>query len=412
MNDNLPSVTIIGLNYSPEPTGIAPYTAGLASGLVNLGWKVRAITGFPHYPAWKIPANYSGRTIHEDIDGVPVTRLRPYMPRNPSGVKRLAMEVGFGIRSATSRWGAADVVVMVSPAMFAVAIAQLRARFSPRRPRVIVWVQDLYSLGVTETGELGRSGARMMQTIESRVLRNADVVVAIHDRFKRYITSTLGVQHQNVEVVRNWTHLKATDIDRTGYRTKFGWGSEVVVLHAGNMGAKQALENVVEAARLADRDQAPIRFVLLGNGNQRDRLVALGAGIIRLEFIDSLNDDDFQGAMAASDILLVNEKPGVTEMAVPSKLTSYFLAARPVIAATDPGSITAEEIGNAQAGLRVNAGDPEELLSTALSLGRDPALSKSLGVNGAQFQARVLSQQAAISHYAEIITSLAGTRSR
>jgi colanic acid biosynthesis glycosyl transferase WcaI len=412
MSDNFPSVTIIGLNYSPEPTGIAPYTAGLASGLVELGWNVRAITGFPHYPAWEIPDTYLGRTIHEDIDGVKVTRLRPYMPRNPSGVKRLAMEIGFGIRSATSRWGAADVVVMVSPAMFAVAIAQLRARFSPRRPRVIVWVQDLYSLGVTETGELGRFGGRMMQTIESRVLRNADVVVAIHDRFKRYIASTLGVQDDSVEVVRNWTHLKAADIDRAAYRAKFGWGSEVVVLHAGNMGAKQALENVVEAARLADEDGAPIRFVLLGNGNQRDRLLALGEGILRLEFIDSLNDEDFQGAMAASDILLVNEKPGVSEMAVPSKLTSYFLAARPVIAATDLGSITAEEVGNAEAGLRVDAGHPQELLRTALSLGRDHALSKSLGMNGAQFQARVLSQQAAISHYAEIITSLAVTRSR
>jgi colanic acid biosynthesis glycosyl transferase WcaI len=179
----------------------------------------------------------------------------------------------------------------------------------------------------------------------------------------------------------------------------------VVVLHAGNMGAKQALENVVEAARIADQDAAAVRFVLLGNGNQRDSLFTLGSGIDRLEFLNSLNDEDFQGAMAAADILLVNEKPGVTEMAVPSKLTSYFAAARPVIAATDEGSITAEEVESARAGIRVNAGDPRELLRESLALGSDPARSEEFGINGALFQQQVLSAEAAISNYAEIITS-------
>ena len=38
----------------------------------------------------------------------------------------------------------------------------------------------------------------------------------------------------------------------------------MIALHAGNMGVKQGLENVVEAARQADATRSPVRFVLLG----------------------------------------------------------------------------------------------------------------------------------------------------
>jgi glycosyltransferase involved in cell wall biosynthesis len=412
VGEKTPRVTIVGLNYSPEPTGIAPYTSGLAAGLVGDGWNVQVVTGYPHYPEWRVADGYVGRRMYEIIEGVSVTRVRSYLPNNPAGVKRLLLEISFGFASIFTKWRQPDVVVLVTPALFSIAIAQLRARLSRKRPKVIVWVQDIYSLGVTETGAMGDKGAGLMTKVESYVLRKADAVVAIHDRFKRYLVSGLRVHADRVHVVRNWTHIKPLVVDRQEFRQKFGWGDEVVVLHAGNMGAKQALENVVEAARLADASSARIRFVLVGNGNQRDLLKELGTGIVRLDFMESLNATDFQGAMAAADILLVNEKPGVAEMAVPSKLTSYFSAARPVLAATDAGSITGEEIESAGAGVRVDAGNPAALLEASLKLGNDAEAKNEFGRNGAEFQARVLSARAAIAQYAELINSLAGVDGR
>ena len=407
VNDHQIRVTIVGLNYKPEPTGIAPYTSGLASGLHELGWEIRAVTGYPHYPSWRVSEGYVGNRMSDTVDDVPVTRVRPYMPRNPSGLKRLLVELSFGFRSSQVAWGQPDVVVLVSPALFSSAIAIVRARLSPRRPKVVVWVQDLYGLGVSETGALGKGPARIMRLFESFVLRRADKVVVIHDRFKRHVVERLGLRSDDVEVIRNWTHLELLSADTLNYREKFGWTDEIVVLHAGNMGAKQALENVIDAARLADLSRANVRFVLLGNGNQRGILEARAAGIERIDFMESLTDHDFQGAMRAADILLVNEKPGVTEMAVPSKLTSYFAAGRPVIAATDEGSITAEEIGAAGAGVRVDAGHPQALLDAVMRLGADVESSKLFGECGARFQLQVLSRDSAISHYAEVIKRLA-----
>jgi colanic acid biosynthesis glycosyl transferase WcaI len=412
MVQDLPRVAIVGLNYLPEPTGIAPYTSGLAAGLAAFGWDVNVVTAFPHYPAWRISDAYEGHKIRETLSGVNVTRIRPYMPKNPSGIKRLILEVGFGVGASLVRWGRPDVVVLVSPALFATGIALLRARLTPGRPAVIIWVQDLYSVGVKETGALGARSASLMTRAESLVLKRAHAVVVIHERFRRFVTANLGVRDQDVRVVRNWTHFEALSVDRNQYRDKFGWGDEFVVLHAGNMGAKQALENVIEAARLADLHGEPVRFVLLGDGNQREQLARLAQGVTKITFLSSLDDRDFQGAMAAADVLLVNERPGVSEMAVPSKLTSYFAAMKPVIVATDAGSITADELSAAGAGLRVDAGDPSALLSAALDMASDPARSKSFGQRGKTFQESVLAPSTAIAHYAEIITSLAKRRGR
>ena len=408
-------VLVIGLNYTPETTGISPYTSAFARGLAQRGITVSALTAHPHYPEWKIHQGYGRWTSTETIDGVSVTRLRHYVPANPGGVNRLVSELSFGLRLLFARWGRPDVVVMVSPALFSTAIAMLRARLSPRRPVVNVWVQDIYSLGITETGMGTGPVATLITAVERATLKAAAGVVVIHDRFGEHLSRRLGVAAEKIEVVRNWTHLDAqTPTDVAATRARHGWAEgETVVLHAGNMGVKQGLENVVAAARLADEHNRPVRFVLLGNGSQRDELQALGADVQRLQFIGSLDDAGFQDALASADVLLVNEKPGVSEMAVPSKLTSYFNAARPVIGATDPTGLTAGEIEAAGGGRVVLAGDPQALLDAALALGADPALARSLGENGFRYRTDVLGEAAAIDKFTGWLRSLtARSRSR
>jgi colanic acid biosynthesis glycosyl transferase WcaI len=151
-----------------------------------------------------------------------------------------------------------------------------------------------------------------------------------------------------------------------------------LAVHAGNMGAKQGLENVVDAARLADEKNAPVRFILVGAGSERQALDEYARGVSRLSFADPLAENEFRLALGAADVLLVNEKPGVSEMAMPSKLTSCFGASRPVIAATDRHGITASEIAAIDAGVVVEAGDPAGLLEAIMPLRDDPELAMRL----------------------------------
>jgi glycosyltransferase involved in cell wall biosynthesis len=365
------------------------------------------LTTHPHYPEWQIRAGYGQWSKKERLDGVPVRRLRHFVPPRPTGVRRLLSELSFGARLATTRWGRSDAIVAVSPALFSSIAAAVRAKVvSPKTP-VVVWVQDLYALGMAETGQgAGRAGA-VISAAEGWLLRHADRVVVIHDRFARRIVEDFAVNPDRVTVIRNWTHLpSAPETDRAATRRALGWGDETIVLHAGNMGVKQGLDNVLDAAQLAADRHERVRFVLLGNGSERSRLEHDGAGISALQFIDPLPDAEFAPALAAADVLLVNEKQGVSEMAVPSKLTSYFSTGRPVLAATDVRGITADEVRAAGAGVVVPAGDPGELLNAAVALGNDPARSGELGANGRRYRHTVLDETYAIDQFATLLSLL------
>lgn len=400
-------VLIIGLNYAPEHTGIAPYTAGMARGLADAGWDVQVVTGLPHYPQWRVHEGYPKATGEEVVDGVPVHRVRHPVPHDAGQLRRLGMELVFGLRAACRGWGRPDAVVVVSPALFASAIVRVRAALT--HTPVFAWVQDIYTAGLAETGAGGGLAARVMRAVEGRFLRSCRGVVVIHDRFARYLSHHLGVAPARLHTVRNWTHIAPpVAADAAAVRERFGWSPEdVVVLHTGNMGTKQDLTNVAAAAAHAHRIGAPLRFVLVGGGHQRPRLERLAADTPRFEVLPSVDDETYGALLRAADILLVNERPGLTEMCVPSKLTSYFTAGRPVLAAVEARSPSAEEVAAAGAGVRVAPGDPEALVAGALALHRETLATGGRSHDGGPRYVRdVLSRETAVRGFVAALGSL------
>lgn len=406
-------VMLVGINFAPEETGIAPYSAGLARGLVARGHEVSVVTTHPHYPQWRIAEGYGGWSRRESREGIDVRRLLHYVPRRPVGVSRAMSEVSFGVRASMTSWGRPDVVLCVSPALLSTAMAVGRATRSRSRPAVGVIIQDLYSAGVQEQGGSGRV-ARVFAGVESWVAGRADGVAVIHQRFKDRVVDSLGVPEERVSVVRNWTHLSDVgEVDRVAMRASLGWHeNETVVLHSGAMGQKQDLANVVDAARLAAQRGDRVRFVLMGDGGQRSMLEELGRDVRNLQFVDPLPGEDYGKALRSADVLLVNERAGLKEMAVPSKLTSYFSTGLPVLAATGAGSTTAEEIRASGAGVVVPAGDPAALVDEAQELGHDVARARVIGARGPDYCVRVLSEEAAIAGYDRWVRDLHARKRR
>src|SRR5205823_2099190 len=100
----------------------------------------------------------------------------------------------------------------------------------------------------------------------------ADRVAVISDGFREYL-QRLGVPELRIHSVRNWAWFTPPTETRRESRARLGWApSDFVCLHAGNMGQKQGLDNLLEAARLLQDDG--IRIVLSGDGNDRSRLIA------------------------------------------------------------------------------------------------------------------------------------------
>lgn len=402
-------VLILSLNYSPELSGTAPYTTAVARGMRRRGLSTRVVAAHPHYPAWKILPGYGRWYGRECVEGVPVTRLRHYVPGRPSSVRRALSELSFGLRLIATRWGRPTVVLAVSPAMISTALARARARITHPHTPFVVWVQDLYSVGLAETGQRHARGARLIAALERRLLRSSTAVVVIHQRFADRIHDDFGVPRDRITVIPNWTHLgQIPDADVAAIRQRLGWrDDETIVLHSGNMGVKQGLHHVIDAARLANTRHDEVRFVLLGDGSQRDELRELAsAEPANVEFIPPLDARSFTDALQAADVLLVHELPGVAEMAVPSKLTSYFAAGRPILAATGHGGATASEVTRAGAGIVVPAGDPAALIEGAIALAADEGRAAKYGENGRRYREAALDEGSAIDRFDSLLADL------
>lgn len=410
-------VDLVAINYRPEITGIGPYVTDLAQRLAANGWSVRVVTGFPHYPQWRLPDDLPAARTSGLIDGVEVVRVRHSVPPKPGLAGRARMEAGFGLRALRAGLRRESTVVVVSPPLIAAWLILLRQRLRrPRRRQPIgIWVQDLYGRAVVQTGAPARA-AGLVDRLEASALRAATGVGVVHARLGQVAGHRKDGKNRKdspddrrVVELRNWNQaLLAPRRDRAAARDELGIAADpVIAVHAGNIGRKQGLENVVAAAHCADRAGSTTQFHVVGDGNQRAALESAGAGVAALTFVDPLPAGAFHRYLSAADVLLVNESPGVTDMCLPSKLTTYFSIGLPVVAAVADDSITADEIRRAGAGEIVVPGDPDALWRAVERLAADPVRARALGESGKRYAQTQLSAPAAVERFEQWLDDLA-----
>jgi glycosyltransferase involved in cell wall biosynthesis len=220
-----------------------------------------------------------------------------------------------------------------------------------------------------------------------------------------------GVRSDRIVHLPNWTHIAGPRGDRVATRRRLGWADhETIVLHAGNMGLKQGLEQVVDTAKLARPRAAGVRFVLMGDGNQRSELERRAAGLSNVDFRPFEPPETFPDTLAAADILLLSERPSVRDMSLPSKVTSYLAAGRPIIAAVAAHGATAGLVARSGAAILADAGDPQEILRAIASIQADPVVGERLGRAGQRFAATELSSQDGLARSAEFVEQISAGR--
>jgi len=398
-------VSIFSTYYWPEESGNAPYVTGLAEHLASLGHVVCVATGYPHYPAWR--AQGMSFWTNEEHNGVKVHRRMHYVPRRQSAVSRAAYEGSLalsGLTTILSNWRP-DLVVAVMPTLASGFLAAAAATVA--RCRLGVIFQDLQGLGAKQSGiRGGERVARLVSSSESWVARRADVVGIVAEGFRAHLLAG-GVNPSGIHRIRNWSNFTTPTDSIAETRARFGWREdEFICLHAGNLGQKQGLANVVDAAaRVPD---ARVRVVLAGDGNERPHLErrVRDRGVTNVHFIGMQPMGGPCEAMCrAADLLLINQRPAVMDMSLPSKLTTYLPAGRPVLAAVNDASETAREIRASGAGWVVPPGDPHALADVIMSLADRVHELDEAGRAGARYAKDHLSRDVSLREIEAILAA-------
>jgi colanic acid biosynthesis glycosyl transferase WcaI len=401
---------LVSTNYAPEHAGIGPYATQIAEHWAADGAEVHVLTGLPHYPAWRVDPAYAGvKRVEEERAGVRVHRRGHAVPARQTALRRALFEVSVlrGGREAPAGMARPDAVFAQMPSLAGgVLAARLAERFGA--PFVPI-VQDLMGAAAAQSGIRGGGlAAAGAGAVERYALRRAALVGVIHETFVDKVAA-MGVPESRIRLVRNWSHVQRPSRPRAEMRARLGWRpGQTVLLHAGNMGVKQGLDVLVEAARLAPE----VRIVLMGDGNQRDHLRSLSGGLPNLDFMPPAQDAEFPDVLAAADVLLVTQRASVRDMSLPSKLTSYFAAGRPVIAAVAADSGTAQEVVRSAAGLVVPPESPADLLAAVRTLAADPARVAALAAAGPDYAATHLTREAGLARIDSLLAEALSTARR
>jgi colanic acid biosynthesis glycosyl transferase WcaI len=331
---------IHGINYAPEFVGIGRYTGELGAWLQSRGHAVTVLTAPPYYPEWRVPEPYRRPAWRREwLAGVEVLRAPLYAPARVTGKARILHELSFGASCLAwwpSLWARPwDAVLAVCPLLQSGLVPALLAR--RRHIPLIFHVQDLQLDAARDLGIIRQPLLfGLLERLERFLFTRAQAVTTISRGMAERIKAK-GAPAARVHLLPNWADLEEIKPGkrRNALRKELGLEDEIMVLYAGNMGEKQGLEIILEAAAITRQDTG-IRYVLAGTGAARERLMdqARGLGLATVSFLPLQPQERFPLLLAAADVHLVVQRGQASDLVMPSKLGNIMAAGRPFIATT------------------------------------------------------------------------------
>lgn len=338
----------------------------LAEDLSKRGHDVTVLTGKPNYPSGRFFPGYGFlKGGKERLNNVDIIRV-PLIPRGDASSLRLALNylsfVCFASLLAPFRCSKDyDVIFTYGPSPITVAIPAIVMRYIKKTP-MMFWVQDLWPESLSATGAI--TSQRVLSGVKwmvRAIYTHCDYVLVQSRAFIEPAIKS-GADSETIHYFPNWAEdiyqsprLISDRLDKIELPNGF------IVMFAGNLGAAQSLETIIEAAdRLRDCD---IYWVILGDGRRaewmREQIQERGLNQ-RVHMLGRKPMESMPHYFAQADALLVTLRSDpIFAATIPGKVQSYLASGRPVIAALDgEGAKIVQESG---AGFAVPAGDATKL---------------------------------------------------
>ncbi len=365
--------------YYPDHSATSQLLADLTRHLAARGLEIHVVTSRQLYnnPAAALPAQ-------DRLEQVVIHRLTTsrcgrgglwgraldYVTFYIQAVRRMARLIEPG-----------DLVVAETDPPLISVCAALVCRW--RHGRLINWIQDLFPEVAAALGVGGEGlGYRLLKALRNWSLRTAVYNVVLGDRMRDRLVAE-GVHPERIGVIPNWADgdaLRPVAHAANPLRATWELENRFVVGYSGNMGRAHEFDTLLQAADLL-RDIPQIVFLLIGDGAQRDRLIAEATrrGLPQIRFQPYQPREQLAVSLGVADVHLVSLAPPLEGLIVPSKFYGIAAAGRPTIFIGDERGEVASILKRHRCGLTVRVGDAERLAACILELSRTPARTQEMG---------------------------------
>ncbi len=350
-NGKVKRVLVVSLNYAPEMIAIGIYSSGMAEHLSRNGVETHVIAARPYYPAWR---TYEGWrrpwwTRRRGPEGTRAVHCPIYVPRNPTGPRRILHHLSFALSALpVLLWKALvqrpDVILLVAPSLISAPGVLAAARLSG----AATWlhVQDFEVEAAFATGLLDQKSlvGRLAERFEHAVLGSFDRVSSISGPMLSRLRRK-DVAEWRITEFRNWADIsKVQPIDGVSpLKAELGIDTPHVALYSGNLANKQGLEILPDMARRL-RHRTDLTIAVCGDGPMREILQQQAQDLPMMRFFPLQPIDRLSDLLGMADLHLLPQIAGAADLVLPSKLTNMLASGRPVLATADPDTALGQEV--------------------------------------------------------------------
>ncbi|MGK7394469.1 MAG: WcaI family glycosyltransferase [Candidatus Cyclobacteriaceae bacterium M3_2C_046] len=368
-------ILVYGINYHPELTGIGKYTTEMCEWFADNGHEVEMITAMPYYPEWKINHDYRNKGWYsEKIRNIKVFRSPFYIPKKVNGFSRILHEFSF-LLSSSVHWirfffkPARDIVISIYPPL---PIGFLPVIYKKIKKTPFVFhIQDLQVDAAKELKIIRQKALlNLLEWQEKYFINHADLVTTISEGMKQKIIQK-GLKNSEITLFPNWVDTKSLQPMpemQDSLKEKYGFTpDDKVVLYSGNIGEKQGLDGVLEAARIIQNKQSsPIKFLIVGEGATKQKLIQRSKDLKldNIKFGNLVPKQELPFLLNMADLHLILQKKGASDLFMPSKLWNILSCGGLVVVAADKPTNLRKLIDYNEIGLSINAEDPVSLSQT------------------------------------------------
>ncbi len=386
----MPSVLILTQYYPPETGAPQNRLSSLAKHLQLLGMDVSVLTAMPNYPAMQIQRGYEGKWYMKDsYEGITVHRSWIFVKKSNSIAIRLLNYFSFvfsALICGLFKVKKHDVIICESPPLFLGITAM-----------VLKWLKG--SKLVFNVSDLWPESAEKLDLVSNKLFLKLAYLLEV----RLYKASALvSGQTQGIvssvktrfPKVKTFWLPNGIDADKFGssnvsydWRAKHGYDTnDFVVLYAGILGHAQALEVILKAAALLKQETA-IKFVLVGDGPQKDFLHQMKAlqQLDNVSFLSNQSREEMPNIVAAVDAAIVPLRNiPLFKGAIPSKIFENLAMGKPILLGVD-GEAKELFIDEGKCGLFFTPEDEKQLADNIHLLSSDRQLYSELSKNGVRY---------------------------
>ena len=365
----------------------------IARNLHLLGVSVTVLTGKPNYPEGKIFDGYSQMGIHSDeYSGFEVIRL-PIKKRGESSVRGLLLNYlsfilsGYIFAPYALRRKKFDAIFVYAPSPLLQALPAVYVSWLKKAP-LILWVQDIWPDALVSTGFVKNSFIlKMVELVVRYIYCFSDSILIQSEGFRKSV-ERLTKKSEKIHFFPNSADV--VDFNSTVSKHEDELFSEIAskfsIVFAGNIGAVQSCETIIEAACLL-KDFCDIKFYIVGTGSKAETIQNYihEKKLNNIVMTGRMPVENMPLLFASACVLLLTLRSDVAlSSTIPSKLQSYLAAGKPIIASCDGEA--ALIVKDAMAGLICRAGDGKELADAVMAMHEmSYAERSSLGLNGRNY---------------------------